>query len=147
MLRDLRHAVRLLAASPGFTLVALLALALGIGASTANFLEWRDRNHSFERIAALVQQPMNLAGEGEPEQVLGLVVTDGFFEILGARAALGRTFRPEEDTPGKTDVVILSHELWQRRWGGDRAVIGRKIIVNNTSVEVVGVMPPAFRFP
>jgi putative ABC transport system permease protein len=193
MLGELRYAVRSLSGSPGFTLVAVLALALGIGASTSifsvvnavlleplpypdpdrlvlvwerssrmnvannrapgstvnpiNFLEWRSRNQSFERMAAFIQYAMNLTGEAEPEQVLGLAVTDGFFEILGARAALGRTFRPEEDAPENNNVVVLSHELWQRRWGGDPAVVGRKITVNNRLLEVVGVMAPAFRFP
>ena len=193
MLGDIRYAVRSLSASPGFTLAAVVALALGIGASTSifsvvnavllkpmpfrdpdrlvivwewsarmnaanrrapvssvnpiNFLEWRSRNQSFERMAAYIQYALNVTGEGEPEQVLVLAVTEGFFETLGARAALGRTFRPEEDSPENNNVVVLSHELWQRRWGGDPAVVGRKITVNNRLMEVVGVMPPAFRFP
>ena len=187
-MRDLRHAIRLLLISPGFTVVAILALALGIGATTSifsvvnavllkplpfehpdrlamvweeriprtgkanvvnpfNFLEWRDRNHSFERLAAMIQIPMNLADDGEPEQVLGLLVTDGFFDILGVKPLLGRTFRPEEDAPGANNAVVIGHELWQRRWGGDPAVLGRKIRVNSRSVEIVGVMPAAFRFP
>jgi putative ABC transport system permease protein len=187
MLGELRHALRSLLASPGFTVVAIVALALGIGASTSifsvvnavllkplpfpdaerlvmvweqtprtgkpnvanpiNFLEWRSRNRSFERISAFIQTPVNLAGDADPEQVLGLIVTEGFFEILGGRPALGRTFRPEEDTAGNTRVVVLSHELWQRRWGGDPGVVGKKITLNTNTVEIVGVMPPAFRFP
>jgi putative ABC transport system permease protein len=149
MLGEFRYAVRSLSGNPGFTLVAILALALGIGSSTAiftvvnavllkplpfpdpdrlvmvwerssrsnvanrrapgstvnpiNFLEWRRRNQSFERMAAFIQYAINVAGEAEPEQVLGLAVTDGFFEVLGARAAIGRTFRPEEDAPGNNN--------------------------------------------
>jgi putative ABC transport system permease protein len=187
MIEELKYALRSLARSPGFTFVAVVALGLGIGASTAifsvvnavlltplpfpdaerlvmvweqsprtgranvvnpiNFLEWRRRSGSFERLAAFYQAPMNLSGAGEPEQVLGLGVTDGFFEALGRRAALGRTFLPEEDTPGNNDVIVLGHALWQRRWGGDRSVIGRKITVNYRLVEIVGVMPPGFRLP
>jgi MacB-like periplasmic core domain/FtsX-like permease family len=196
MLEEFRYAVRSLSRNPGFTLVAVLALGLGIGASTAifsvvnavllkpfpfpdsdrlvmlreqpstekrntingrqisccrnnpiNFIEWRSRNASFERVAAFTQIAGNLTGEGEPEQVPGLMVTDGFFEILNVRPYRGRTFRSEEDTPNNNNVVILSHELWQRRWGGDPTIVGRKIMVNSSLMEVVGVMPAAFRFP
>jgi putative ABC transport system permease protein len=196
MLEEFRYAVRSLSRNPGFTLVAVLALGLGIGASTAifsvvnavllkpfpfpdsdrlvmlweqpstekrnmingrqisccrnnpiNFIEWRSRNASFERVAAFTQIAGNLTGEGEPEQVPGLMVTDGFFEILNVRPYRGRTFRSEEDTPNNNNVVILSHELWQRRWGGDPTIVGRKIMVNSRLMEVVGVMPAAFRFP
>ncbi|PWT82709.1 MAG: hypothetical protein C5B57_08280 [Blastocatellia bacterium] len=196
MLEEFRYAVRSLLRNPGFTLVAVVALGFGIGASTAifsvvnavllkalpypdadrlvvlweqpntekrnlingrqisccrnnpiNFLEWRARSESFEGMAAFSQILMNLTGDGEPEQVLGLMVTHGFFETLGVGPAVGRAFRTEEDTPVSNNVVILSHELWQRRWGGDPTIVGRKLTMNNRLMEVVGVMPPAFRFP
>jgi len=197
MLGDFRYALRSLIRTPGFTAIAILALTLGIGASTAifsvvnavllkplpfpdadrlvmlweerqlpgaqaiatdtritccrdnpiNVLEWRSRSRSFDRMSAFTQLPVNLSGEGDPEQVLGLVVMDGFFETLGVRPLLGRTIRPEEDAPGNNNVAVLSHELWQRRWGGDRGVVGRRITMNNRLVEVVGVMPPGFRLP
>src|ERR1051325_8764968 len=187
MRKDLRYGFRMLLKSPGFTLMAVLALALGIGANTAifsvvnavmlqkmpfenpdrlvlvweqsprtsrtnvanpvNFLEWQARNHSFERIAALVPFPVSLAGDGEPEQVNAMIVSDGFFQILGVKPIAGRWFTPEEDTRGKDNVVILSEGLWRRRYGADPNIIGRQIRVNSQSVTVVGVMPASFRFP
>jgi putative ABC transport system permease protein len=197
MFDEIRYAVRSWLASPAFTFVAVVTLALGIGASTAifsvvnavllkplpfknsdrlvmlweqtlrdgelrptssqrisccrnnpiNFIAWRDQNQSFEQMAAFMQVLVNLIGDGEPEQVPALVVVNPFFEVLGIQPVLGRTFRPEEDTPGNNNVVIVSHELWQRRWGGNPDVVGRKLTMNNRLVEVVGVMPPEFRFP
>jgi putative ABC transport system permease protein len=187
LLQDTRYAVRTLRRSPGFTLVAGLTLALGIGANTAifsvvnaamlqrlpfhdpdrlamvwetspaspkpnvanplNFLEWRDRNHSFERIAALVETGASLTGDGEPEQISRLIVSDGFFEILGVKPTLGRWFTAQEDQPDASPVVILSAELWQRRYGGDPKILGRTIQMNQLARTVVGVMPAGFRFP
>src|SRR4029453_1125465 len=112
-----------------------------------NFIVLRNQNQSFEQMAAFMQVLVNLIGDGEPEQVPALVVVNPFFEVLGIQPVLGRTFRPEEDTPGNNNVVIVSHELWQRRWGGNPDVVGRKLTMNNRLVEVVGVMPPGFRFP
>jgi MacB-like periplasmic core domain len=187
MAKDLRFAVRTLLKSPGFTLTAVLALALGIGANTAifsvvnavmlqrmpfedpdrlvmvweqsprtgktnvanpiNFLEWQARNHSFERIAALIAFPSSLNGDGEPEQVNGMIVSDGFFQILGVKPVLGRWFTSQDSVRGSDNVVILSEGLWRRRYGADPGIIGRKIIVDNEAKTVTGVMPAAFRFP
>ena len=112
-----------------------------------NFLEWKDRNHSFDRISALVGTGASLTGDGEPEQIDRLIVTDGFFEILGVKPLLGRWFTPQEDQPGAEAVVIMSFELWQRRYGGDPKILGRKIQLNQSPQTIVGVMPPGFRFP
>jgi putative ABC transport system permease protein len=185
--KDLRFAVRMLRQSPGFTLMAVVALALGIGANTAifsvvnsvmlsrlpfenpdrlamiweqsprtgktnvvnplNFIDWRDRNQSFERLAALIAFPFSLSGDGEPEQLDAMIVSAGFFEILGVKPIAGRWFTPQEDTPGNDNVAILSEGLWRRRYGADPGMIGRQIRVNNRAMTVVGIMPAAFRFP
>lgn len=112
-----------------------------------NFIEWRDRNRSFENVAAFVTFPLSLSGDGEPEQVDAMNVSAGFFEMLGIRPILGRWFTPEEDTPGHDTAAILSEGLWRRRYGADPGVIGRQIHVNNHAFSVVGVMPASFRFP
>ena len=187
LMRDLRFAGRLLRRNPSFTSVAVLALALGIGANTAifsvvnavmlqrmpyedpdhlvmvweqspqtgktnvvnpvNFLDWQARNHSFERIAALVETGASLADEGEPEQVNRLIVSDGFFQILGVKPILGRWFTRSEDTPGNDNVAILGEGLWRRRYAADPNVFGRRIRINNRNTTIVGVMPADFRFP
>jgi putative ABC transport system permease protein len=184
---DLRFGFRMLLKSPGFSIMAVLALALGIGANTAifsvvnavmlqrmpfehpdrlvmvweqsprtgntnvvnplNFVEWQERNHSFERISALVEFGASLTGDGEPEQVETLAISDGFFQILGVQPILGRWFTPQEDTPGNDKVVILGESLWRRRYAGDPKILGRQILYNNQNVTVVGVMPASFRFP
>jgi putative ABC transport system permease protein len=185
--QDLRYAARLLRRSPGFTIVAVSALALGIGANTAifsvvnsiliaplpfekadrlamvweqnpttgltnvvnplNYLEWQARNHSFRTLAALIAWPSSLAGDGEPEQVDGMAVSEGFFKILGVRPLLGRWFTPEEDRPGSDNVAILGEGLWRRRYAGDPGILGRTIRVDNHALKVVGVMPAGFKFP
>src|ERR1700682_5837273 len=182
-----RFAVRLLAKSPGFTLVALAALVLGIGANTAifsivnaalmrplpfrepdqlmmvwehsphtgknnvvnpqNFLDWQARNRSFDKMAAFIESKMNLTGNGEPEQVHGAYVTRWFFPVLGVQPSLGRDFIAEEDTPAAGWAVILSRGLWQRRYGSDPNIVGKKLVVQGNSATVVGVMPENFEFP
>jgi putative ABC transport system permease protein len=114
---------------------------------TQNFLDWRRRNRSFTNIAAIQALPANLEEGGEAVQVPAMRVTAGFFEILGVRPLLGRTFRPEEDVFGAPPVTILSYGLWQRRFGGRANVIGGKISVNGNTGRVIGVMPPGFAFP
>src|SRR5439155_17856036 len=79
--------------------------------------------------------------------VEGRLIAGNFFDVLGARPLLGRPLRPVDDRPGAGRVAVLGHGLWQRRFGADRAVVGRKIVVDGTPMEVVGVMPPAFRYP
>jgi putative ABC transport system permease protein len=184
---DLRYGARMLVKKPGFTLVAVLTLALGIGANTAifslvsavllrplnyvapeqlmlvwedataagfprdspapaNYADWKAQNHSFVDMAALDQRIYNLTGDGEPEMVLGYAANANFFPLLGVQAALGRTFTVEEDKPGTDKVVVLSHGLWQTRYGGERGIVGRAIQLNGEKYTVVGVMPPDFQF-
>ena len=186
--QDVKYGVRMLAKSPGFTAVAVLTLALGIGANTAifsvvnavlmrgmpfpeperlvtlwqsypqrglnpwwlsqaNFAAYRDHNRSFERLAAYSRAGVNLTGDGEPERLQIANITWDFFEVLRVPPALGRGFRPEEDAPGRNTVCILSYGLWQRRFGGDPQVLGKKILIDQVPMEVVGVMPQGFAFP
>jgi putative ABC transport system permease protein len=186
--QDLRYGLRMLLKNPGFAVVAIVALALGIGANTAifsvvntvllrplpyknperlvmvweenskqgfprdtpaaaNYIDWRDQNHVFEAMAAMAEISFNLTGAGEPERIDGQRVSASLFRLLGVNPELGRTFLPEEDHPGGNHVVILSHALWQRRFGSDRAIVGRSINLDGQSFTVVGVMPRNFQFP
>jgi putative ABC transport system permease protein len=115
---------------------------------TQNFLDWRARNHSFERMAALMQLPVNVvATDGNAEQVNGLRVSADFFPLLGARPLLGRWLTPEDDRPGAPPRVILSFGFWQRRFGGDPRIIGSRLTVFGSPGEVIGVMPSEFVLP
>jgi predicted permease len=186
--QDLRYGLRVLWKNPGFTVVAVLALALGIGANSAifsvvntvllrplpyrdperlvmvwedrskqgyprdtpapaNFIDWRDQNQVFEGMAAIASQSFNLTGAGEPERIDGKRVSASLFPLMGVEPLVGRTFTPEEDQPGANRVVVLSHGLWQRRFGSDRKIVGQPLTLNGESFMVVGVMPPHFRFP
>ncbi len=115
-------------------------------ASGAEFLDYREQAKSFSEMAALINRYVNLTGEGEPERVAAARVSASLFPLLGADAALGRTFLAEEDRLGNEKVALLSHGLWRRRFGGDRRIVGRKIMVSDEPFTVVGVMPPEFRF-
>lgn len=117
-------------------------------ASPRNFTAWRQQSKSFEQLAASRVMDVNLTGEDEPERLKGGAVTAGFFSLLGVEPLLGRTFDAGEDQPGApAQVVILSHGLWQRRFGGDRGIVGRSLVLDGRSHVVVGVMPPGLRFP
>jgi putative ABC transport system permease protein len=185
---DLKYAFRVMRARPGFTLLALAALALGIGACSAifsvvdgillrplpypearrlmwiagsnlpagikeesasgpDFLDWRGQNRSFVDLACYSGWQPVLTGEGAPERIPGALVSAGFFRVLGIPALLGRTFAPDDDVPGKNPVVILSHGIWQRLFGGDPRVLGKSITLNGTPYRVLGVMPATFLFP
>ena len=115
--------------------------------SAANFVDWRKQNHVFTRMAAFSRRLFDVSGTGEPLEVLGEQVSGDFFPVLGVRAALGRTFTPEEDQPGGPRVAVLSNEIWKERFGGDAALVGREITINRARFMVIGVLPPDFYFP
>jgi predicted permease len=189
LLRDLRHGIRTLGRSPGFTASALLVLALGIGASTAlfgvvrgvllrplpypepdrlvrvwpasptrgidraafsfrDFEDWRAESSAVEAMGLWSTLPGDypLIGESGPEEIATVWVGGDFFGTLGVPAALGRTLRPDDVEAGRT-AVVLSHDLWERRFGGDPGVVGRTIPLDHRPFEVVGVMPEGFAFP
>ncbi|MCI0403111.1 MAG: ABC transporter permease [Acidobacteria bacterium] len=170
--QDLRYGARQLARSPGFTAVAVLTLALGIGGNTAifsvvngvllrplpyqdpdrlvlvwqtdpqlaggfsgssppDYREWRSRNQAFSDMAAMFTRSFSLTGEPEPEQVSGAFASPQLFPVLGVEPRLGRGFLAEEEQYGRHRVVLLSDGLWQRRFGGNPAIVGRSIPMNN----------------
>jgi len=186
MLHDLRYALRQLVKSPGFTLVAVLTLALGIGANTAifsfinafflknftvkqpqelvslyttdernpgllpishlNFTDYREQNQAFADMACYGFAPANLVLNGEPSQIFGELVSGNYFDLLGVRATLGRTFLPEEyRTPGTHPVVVLGYSFWRGQLGGDRDIVGRQLTLNGTAFTVIGIAPANFK--
>jgi len=187
---DLRHAVRTLGRNPLFSAIAVVTLAIGIGANTAiftivdgviirplgygdesrlfvihevipkfssmapkvpvnamHFLEWRKRMHSFERMGLIGGMRLNLTGAGEPERLAAARVSPNVFPMLAGRTQLGRAFLEEEDQPGRDDVVVLSNELWRRRFASDPNILGRKIQLDGRPYEVIGVLSAQFHFP
>ena len=187
--QDIRYGVRMLLKKPAFTAVAVLALALGIGANTAifsvvnavllrplpfaepdrlvavlsanikggseqfggaspaDFLDWQAQNKSFESITAYSGGSINLSGVDQPEQFPGARVSDGFFQVYQVKPLLGRTILPEENVVRGNRVVVLSHRLWQRRFGGDPNIVGKTLTLSGRSTTVIGVMPPEFKEP
>ncbi len=186
--QDLRYGARTLLKNPGFTLVAIITLGLGIGANTAifsvingvllsampypqpeqlamvwcdnrrqgipdditsypNFVDWRDRNKTFQGMAGVAGDGYKLTGVGEPEEINAASVSINFFQVVGVKPALGREFTAEEEQPGKDRIVILSNGLWQRRFAGDPGILGKTISLSGEPNVVVGVMPPGFQFP
>jgi predicted permease len=189
LLHDFRYGVRLMLRSPATTTVAVLSLALGIGANTTiftvvnavllnplplrdasrlmsvyttdqragpfgafaqmsrpNFEDLRAKNDTFAGMVAAAFAPMNLSGRGEPEQVFGQIVTGDYFDVLGATMTLGRGFRgAADDQPGTAPVAVLSHGLWQRRFGGRTDIIGDTITINGRAFTVIGVAGEGFR--
>jgi len=115
--------------------------------AVADLLDWRAQSRSFESIAAFSYMSINVIGGETPEHVLGVGVTSNFFEVLGVRAALGRTFLPDEDRPGSGLGVLLNDGYWRRRFGADPQVVGRVLTLNGNSYTVIGVMPPGLNFP
>jgi putative ABC transport system permease protein len=115
--------------------------------SLPSFLDYRQQTRAFESLSATIPSNpwnANLTGDGEPERLRRLQVTPDFFATLGITAFQGRTFQPREDEPGRERVVLVSHGLWQRRFGGDPGLLGRTLDLNGEAYEVVGIMPPGF---
>ncbi|PYS51528.1 MAG: hypothetical protein DMG13_18400, partial [Acidobacteria bacterium] len=115
--------------------------------SPADFFDWQEQSQSFEEFGMAEPWGHLLTGEAEPEALRSWVVSPGFFEALGARPFLGRTFLPEEYQPGGSAVVVVGYKWWQSHFGGDRNLIGRKLTFNNQPTTVVGIMPPEFEYP
>ena len=120
---------------------------LQLNASAAEFVDYRDRNHSFSDIAAYASLGRNLTGVGEPERINATFVTQGFFEVLGVPPLYGRSFLREEDQPGNNRVVVLSYALWKRHFPSDASPVGKSIVLDGVAHTIVGVMSQSFEFP
>ena len=113
----------------------------------ANYLDWRAQNHSFDQLALYRWWSVNLTGIDTPERIQGFQVTANFIDVTGIKPIMGRAFTEEENQPGKGDVAIIANSLWQRRFGGDPAIVGKTIIVNRLPLTIVGVMPNTLSYP
>ena len=187
MFQDIRFGIRMLLKQKGFTAVAVLTLALGIGANTAifsvvnalilrplpypdaerlvwveevskktntnqpawgaHFLDWQEHGQTLEGIAAIDGGTQTLTGAGEPERVASGKISASFLPLLGVQPLPpGRNFSAAEDAPGGEPVALLSHGLWQRRYGGDQDIVGKTITLNDANYTVIGVLPADCRF-
>ena len=184
--QDVRYGIRMLSKNPGFALVAIFTLALGIGANTAIFTvvdaallrglpyrsperlyhlwertpqaefpqrefsypDYQDylKNGVFSELAAYTGGGGIITGRGEPERVFAPSATANFFTMLGVEPLIGRTFEQGEDKPGAERTTVLTYGLWQRMFGGDRAVLGQALTINGNSCTVIGVLPSSFQF-
>ncbi len=183
--QDLKFGLRMLAKSPGFAAVAIVTLALGIGANTAifsvvngvllkappfpqpnrllslseksgrfnemsvaypNFLDWQRENKCFQQMAAYTDQDMILTGQGEPEYLQGETVSANFFSVLGVKPLLGQEFKADDDRQGGAPVVMLNYGLWKRRFGAERSVLGKVLMLNGKDYTVIGVLPPGIQY-
>jgi predicted permease len=184
--QDLRYTARTLARAPGFTAVAILVLALGIGANTAvfsvtdkvlirplpfpssdrlvsvwetvpgfkhmelspvNYRDWRRMNTVFADLGAATTFSANIISQGAPERIPLAVVTGNLFAVLGVQPMIGRSISPADDRDGAPKTAVLSYGLWQRAFGGDPGVLGRKLDLDGKPHVVIGIMPPSFHFP
>src|SRR5262245_4762796 len=187
--QDLRYGARMLAKRPGFTLIAVLTLGLGIGANTAiftivdaallrglpyqdperlvqvwetrrlgeikqmdasypDYLDWGRPDEIIEGACGYTgwDGSFTITGRAEPERIEGARVTASFFSVLGVAPMLGRGFLPDEDKPGAAPTVIISHGLWQRRFGADPNIIGQQLALDGSGYTVLGVLPKSFQF-
>src|SRR5262245_15790742 len=115
--------------------------------SEQEVVDYRTQSRTMTSVAAWTTAQQNLTGDGDPLRIGVGLVTANTFEVLGVQPLLGRTIRPEEDVPGGPPVAVLGYRLWQARYGGDTSIVGRKVLLNDVPVEVVGVMPDGFRLP
>ena len=115
--------------------------------SVPEYLDYQNQNHSFTQVGIYGDKDFTLTGRGEAERFIGALVSANLHSLLGVKPLLGRHFLTEENEPDRSHVVILSHDLWQRRFGGDAQIIGHEITLNGANCAVVGVMPPGFHFP
>src|SRR5580704_16594232 len=115
--------------------------------SPANYLDWQSQNHSFEEMAAYGGARFNVGAKERPEAIQAATVAPSFFSILRVQPLLGRGFTPDDDRPGRGHVVVLGHALWRERYGADPRVIGRNVVLDGETYSIIGVMPPAFKFP
>ena len=181
LFQDIRYASRMLFKNPGFTALALVALALGLGANTAifsvvnsillkplpyadpqnlvvalhggnlpvspaDFLDYRRDVTALEQLAAAQGWGGSLRGAAGPEMIQGLKVSSNMMQLLGVAPMLGRSFTADEEKPGASHTLLLSYALWQRRFGGDRNIVGQTLYLDSAPFTVVGVMPEGFRF-
>src|SRR5689334_22059618 len=115
--------------------------------SYPNFIDWREHNQSFEKIAVYNRGSYNLTGLGDPERIVTVQMSADMFNVLRVNALQGRVFTNDEDKPGGTPVVVLSYPLWQRRFGGQTSILNQAITLNNKSYTVIGIMPPSYAYP
>jgi predicted permease len=183
--QDMQYGLRMLLAKPSFTIIAIIALALGIGVNSAmfsvvngillkplpykepdklvriwekwggfdqgsvaylNFKDWRERNTSFEQIAASRWTGFNMTGGDQPERIVGRQVSSEMLSVLGVAPAIGRDFRPEEDREGAPAVAIISDSLWKRSFGGNPAITDKSLTLDGESYQVIGVLPADFQY-
>jgi putative ABC transport system permease protein len=113
-----------------------------------DFLDWKTQNHTFQDMTLYAwTNSFNLSGEGTPNRVIGVRTEANFFSVLGSKALMGRTWAPGEDQPGKEREVILSYALWQRQFGADPNIVGKTAKIDGQTHNIIGMMPPSFRFP
>jgi putative ABC transport system permease protein len=111
-----------------------------------DYIEWRTQSSAFEHLVAFGESAVNLTGRGDPERLACVYSTANLFPALGVAPVVGRPFTPEEDRPGAAAVALLSHRLWQRRFGGDPKIVGQSLAIGGESYLVIGVMPAGFQF-